>query len=45
MADEGTFETRSIVHLLAQILEELQELRREIRDLPREIATEVSARL
>ncbi len=45
MADEDPLDTRPIVHLLTQILEQLQELNQAVRELPIAIGTEVSARL
>jgi len=45
MLDDGPLEVLPIIDLLSQILEELQELRREIRDLPSGIAAQMSTRL
>ncbi len=45
MVDGNRLDVQPIVDLLTQILEELQELRREIRELPSQIGAEVSAQL
>jgi hypothetical protein len=45
MLEGGPLDVLPIVDVLSQILAELQELRREIRELPSQIAAEISARL
>ena len=45
MINGGALELVPILYLLTQILQELQELNQAVRELPSQIAAEVSARL
>jgi hypothetical protein len=45
MIDGGPLEVVPILDLLTQILQELQELNQAVRELPSQIAAEISGRL